>query len=143
MTFSKILKSSTDLKTILGERTLRTSVNDLKEQLTHSSIDGIANKVCVQCLHYCKTRKNLSSHSCGMCHTGAADCLYECLLNDTILNIQRHLAGTLLRCAPAYAVCESGNVFDLFRLNPFCFFRNRSSAMMYALMYNAHIFYFL
>ena len=47
-----------------------------------------------------------------------------------------------LRSTPAYAVGQTGNVFDLFGLYPFCFFRDRSTAMSNALCHWTHFFNF-
>ena len=59
----------------------------------------------IQSLHNSTSWKNLCCHSCGVSHTGTSDCLNQCFLNDTFLNIQAQLTGTLLWCTPANAVC--------------------------------------
>ena len=78
-----------------------------------------------------------------MGHSGAADGLNQSFLNDAVLDVQRQLAGTLLRSAPADAVCVAGDVLDISGLHPFRLFRDRSCAMVYALVYDAHVLYFL
>src|SRR5574344_276357 len=104
MTLTQVLKACADLKSVLGECTLGSAVCNLKEKLSHCCVDGIANEVCVEGFKNCKTRKNLCCHSRRMCHAGASDSLYKSLLNNTVLNIERKLAHTLLRCTPAGAV---------------------------------------
>ena len=39
--------TGTDGKSLFGECTLSSSVNDLKEKLPHSGIDGVTDKVCI------------------------------------------------------------------------------------------------
>ena len=72
-----------------------------------------------------------------MCHSGASDCLYESLLDDTVLNVEGQLAAALLRSAPADTVCITGNIADLLSAYPLCFFRNRCSAVIAGLMWVA------
>jgi hypothetical protein len=77
-----------------------------------------------------------------MGHTGASDRLYECFFDDTILNIKGKLAGTLLRCAPAYTVSKSGNIFNLISVYPLALFRDGSRFMLCALIDRTHFFNF-
>ena len=77
-----------------------------------------------------------------MCHTGTSDSLNESLLNDSLFHIQSQLTCTLLGSTPAYTVCQTGNIFYFFCLNPFCFFRDWSTAMMHTLCYSTHFFNF-
>ena len=60
----EVLKTSTDYKTALRECALCTSVNNLEEELAHSCVDSVANKVGIQSLKDCLTWENLRSHSC-------------------------------------------------------------------------------
>ena len=138
MALAEILKAGADREAVFRECTLRTSVDDLKEELAHSCIDRIANEVCVQGFQNGEARKDLRCHSRGMRHAGAADCLNKSFLNNTVLHVQRQLAGALLRSAPAHAMCIAGDVLDLPGFHPLCLFRNRSSAVMYCLGYRAH-----
>ena len=58
--FTKVLKTCADRKSFFGECTLGTSVNDLQEELSHSSVDSVTYKVGVQRLQNGSSRKNLS-----------------------------------------------------------------------------------
>jgi hypothetical protein len=78
-----------------------------------------------------------------MGHAGASDGLYQSLLDNAFLNVEGKLAGTLLRCTPAYAMRKTGNVFHSLCLYPLCFFRDGSTAVMYALCHGTHFFNFL
>src|SRR5699024_1030281 len=138
---AQILQTRADGQTFLGEGALGTSVNDLQEQLSHSSVDGVAYQVSVQSFHDGQAGKDLRSHGCGMGHAGAAQSLYQSLLDDSVFYIQSQLAGSLLGRAPANTVSQAGNIFYFLSFYPFCLFRNRSCAMMNALMYRTHHFY--
>ena len=77
---------------------------ELKEKLTHSNVDCVANKVCVKALKKSFAGENFRRHSSRMCHTRATDCLNECFYNNAVLYIKAELARTLLRSTPADAV---------------------------------------
>ena len=140
---AQILKSGADGQSVLGKRALRTSVYDLQEQLSHSGVDSVAYKICIQSFHYCQSGKNLRSHSGRMSHAGAADGFYQSFLDDSLFYIQGQLTCALLGSTPAYAMCQTGNVFYLLCLNPFRFFRDGGATMMYTLSDCAHFFNFL
>ena len=78
----------------------------------------------------------------GVCHAGAPKGLNQRLLDNALLHIQGQLTCALLRSTPAHTVCQTGNILYLFRLNPFRFFWDRSTAMMNALCHWTHFFYF-
>ena len=63
-----------------------------------------------------------------------------CLLYTSY--VERELTHTLLRSAPAYTVCKTGDVCDLFGFYPFAFFGYRSRAVMRSLFHAYHFFYF-
>ena len=88
------------------------------------------------------SRIYFSSHSGGVCHTGTADGLNECFLDDTVLNVEGELARALLRCTPAHTVGVCGNVGDLFCLNPLALFGNGSRTVITTLVYYAHMLNF-
>ena len=96
-----------------GRLEKETAVYDLLEQFSHSGIDSITDKVCIQSFHYSQTRQDLSSHSSRVCHTGTSDGLYQSFLDNTFFYVQGQLTGTLLSTTPTYTVCQTGNVFDL------------------------------
>ena len=75
-------------------------------------------------------------------HAGAADGLHQSLFDDAVLDVQRQLAGALLRCTPAHTVSQTGNILNFFCLHPFCLFGNGSTTMMYALCNGTHFFNF-
>jgi hypothetical protein len=76
-------------------------------------------------------------------HTGATDCLDEALYDDTLFDVQREFAGTLLRCTPTHTVGIARNVFDFLGLNPLTLFRDWSRAVVGTLFDNAHVVNFL
>ena len=77
-----------------------------------------------------------------MRHARAADGLHERFLNDALFDVQGKFARSLLRRAPADAVRQAGNVFDLFCLDPFSFFGNGGGAVVGALGNANHLFNF-
>ena len=84
------------------------------EELAHGCVDGIAHEVGVESLEHSLARQDFSSHSSRVSHTRATDCLDKALFNHAVLYVERQLAGTLLRSAPANAVSKARNVFDFF-----------------------------
>ena len=52
-----------------------------------------------------QTGQDLSSHSCGVGHTGTSNGLNQSLLDDAFLNVQGKLTCTLLRSTPSHTVC--------------------------------------
>ena len=78
-----------------------------------------------------------------MRHARAADRLNEGFLDDAVFDVERQLAGTLLRSSPANSVRQAADVLDVLGFYPFAFFRNRGSTVMYFLCYACHIFHFL
>ena len=77
-----------------------------------------------------------------MSHSRASEGLYESLLDDAVLNVERELAATLLRCAPADAVGKSGNVLDFFCMHPFSLLRNGGIGVVGAFGDAAHLLHF-
>ena len=77
-----------------------------------------------------------------MRHARATDGLDQRFLNDAVFHIQRQLAGALLRCAPADAMRQAGNIGDLRGFYPFAFFRNGRGTVMGALFDAYHFFHF-
>ena len=77
-----------------------------------------------------------------MGHARAADGLDQSLLNDALLDIERQLAGALLRRAPADAVGEAGNIGDLLGLDPLALFGDRGRTVICALRNGAHMLHF-
>ena len=78
-----------------------------------------------------------------MGHAGAANGLNESFLDDAVLDIQGQLAGTLLRCAPAYTMGEAADVLHVLGLDPLALLRNRSGAVVHFLCHTCHVFHFL
>ena len=142
-TFTEILKTCTDCKTVIGESTLASSIDDLKEELPHCGIDSVANEVGIESLKYGLAGKDLGSHCCGMSHTAAAYGLNKSFLDDTVLNVKGELASSLLRCAPADTMGETAYIGDLLGIYLFAFFGYGRGLMICALAYTAHIFNFL
>jgi hypothetical protein len=77
-----------------------------------------------------------------VCHTGATDCLYESLLNDTVLHVEAQFAGTLLRCAPADTVGITRDLLDFLYCYPFALLGDRSRSMISAFTNATHVFNF-
>ena len=77
-----------------------------------------------------------------MGHAGAAQGLNQRLFNHTVFNIQRQLARTLLRRAPAHTVSKAGDIFDFLCLDPFALFGDGSRAVICALGNGAHMLNF-
>lgn len=61
--FAKVLESRADDKSAFGECGLRSAIDDLKEQFTHSGVDSVAHEVCVESFENGLARENLGSHS--------------------------------------------------------------------------------
>ena len=74
-----------------------------------------------------------------MGHARAADGLDEALHDDTLLDVERELAGSLLGSAPSHTVGVARNVLDLLGLNPLTLFRNWSRAVVGTFFDNAHV----
>ena len=132
-------------KPLLRERTLRSAACDLRR---NSSLMAV--------LIASQTRSVFNASStvlpgrisaaiaAEMGHTRTSDGLYQGLLDDSFLYIQ----GSACRHpAAAHTSLRRGvrpeMSFDFFGLYPLCLLRDRSSAVIYALGYWAHIFYFL
>jgi len=139
---AEILRRSADGKAVLGEGGLAAAVDDLQEQLAHGGVDGVADEVGVERLENGLADQDLGGHGGGMGHAGAAQGLHETLFNDAVLDVERQLAGTLLRSAPAHTVRETGDVLDFLGLNPFTLFRDRRRSVIRALRDRAHMLYF-
>ena len=77
-----------------------------------------------------------------MGHTGATDSLHKSLFDDTVLDIQGKLAGTLLRSTPADTVGQAGDVLDLFCVHPLPFLRDRGVGVIGAFSNAAHLLHF-
>ncbi|MPN53321.1 hypothetical protein SDC9_200985 [bioreactor metagenome] len=78
-----------------------------------------------------------------MGHAGAAQCFDQRLFNDTVLDVEGQLAGTLLRRTPANTMSQARNVFDFISLYPFALFGDGGRTMMHTLGHGAHAFYFM
>ena len=109
-TLAQVVQTCADGQTVLRESGLAAAVDDLQEQLTHSNVDSVADEVGVEGLEDGLTGKDLGSHGGRVGHTRAADGLNEGLLDDAVLDVQRELAGALLRCAPTHTVRKTGDV---------------------------------
>ena len=59
---AEVFKTGTNNEAAFRESALRTSVNDLKEEFTHSGVDGIANEVCVERLEDGLAREDFAGH---------------------------------------------------------------------------------
>ena len=138
----EVFHRSADGKSVFGERRLAAAVDDLKEQLAHGGIDGVADEVGVEGLENGLADQDLRCHSGGVGHAGAADGLNQGLFDDAVLDVQGQLAGALLGCAPAHAVGEAGNILDLLGLNPFALFGDGSRAVICALGDRTHVLNF-
>ena len=68
--------------------------------------------------------------------------LDEGLLDDALLDVERQLAGTLLRGAPAHTVREAGDVGDLLGLDPLALLGDGCGAVVRALGDGAHVLHF-
>ena len=86
--------------------------------------------------------QDLSGHSGGVGHAGAADGLHQSLLDDAVFDVQGQLAGTLLRGAPAHAVGQAADVGDLLGLDPLALLGNGRGAVVGALGDRTHVLYF-
>jgi hypothetical protein len=75
-------------------------------------------------------------------HAGAADGLHQRFLDDAVLHVQRQLAGTLLRGAPAHTVGKTGDVGDLLGLHPLALLRNGRRSVISALGHGTHMLNF-
>ncbi len=78
-----------------------------------------------------------------MGHAGAAQGLHQSFLHDAVFNVEGQLAGALLGGAPADAVAEAGDVFDLIGLDPLPLLRDGRGAMLRAFCQGAHLLYFV
>ena len=140
---TKVLKAGTDGQTALGVSALGATVNDLQEEFAHSGVDGVAHQVGVQSLLNGLAGQNLTGHSGGVGHTGAADGLHQSLLNNAVLYVQRQLAGTLLGSAPTHTVGQAGNILGLRDCGPGTLLRDGGGAVIAALLDATHLFYFV
>jgi hypothetical protein len=138
-TFTEVFETCADGQTVIRESRLRTTVNDLEEQLAHSGVDSVANEVGVERFKNGLAGKYLCCHSCGVSHTGATDSFYESLLDYAVLNVKGEFASALLRCAPAYTVCKSGDIGNFLCLYPFAFFGNGSGTVVRTLGNYTHM----
>ena len=77
-----------------------------------------------------------------MSHTGAAYGLHESLFNDAVLDVESQFAGTLLRCAPADAVGQAGDVLYFLCVYPLALFRDRGVGVVGAFCDAAHLLHF-
>ena len=127
----------------LGERGLAAAVNDLQEDFAHSNVDGVADEVGVEGLEDGLTGKDLGSHGGRVGHARAADGLNEGLLDDAVLDVQRELAGALLRCAPTHTVRKTGDVGNLLSLDPLALLGDGCGAVVCTLGNGAHVLHFL
>ena len=84
------------------------------------------------------TGKDLGSHGGRVGHARAADGLNEGLLDDAVLDVQRELAGALLRCAPTHAVRKTGDVGNLLSLDPLALLGDGCGAVVCTLGNGAH-----
>ena len=141
-TLAEILHGGADRQAAFGERGLGAAIDDLQEQFAHGGVDGVADEVGIQSLKDGLADENFGGHGCRMGHAGAADRFDQSFLNDAVLHIQGQLAGTLLRCAPAYAMGEAGNVADFLRLYPLALFGDGSRAVVCALGNGTHVLNF-
>ena len=73
-----------------------------------------------------------------MRHTGAAERLDQRLFNDAVFDIERQLAGALLRSAPAHAVRKTADILDFFCRNPLALFGDGSRSVVGTLGNTAH-----
>ena len=78
-----------------------------------------------------------------MGHARAADGLNEGLLDDAVLDVQRELAGALLRCAPTHTVRKTGDVGNLLSLDPLALLGDGRGAVVCTLGNGAHVLHFL
>ena len=140
-TLTQVFQTSTDSQTALRESRLCTAVNDLEEQLAHSSIDSIAYEVGIECLKDSLTYEDLACHSSRVSHTRATDGLHQCLFDDTVLYIQTEFARTLLWSAPTNTVSHTRDVSDLFGFHPLTLFWDWSWTMVRSFSYLAHFLY--
>ena len=139
---AQVVQTCADGQTVLRESGLAAAVDDLQEQLAHCHVDGVAHQVGVQSFQNGLAGQDLACHSSRVGHAGAADGLHQSLLDDTVLDVQRQLAGALLGCTPAHTMGVAADVLDLLGLNPLALFGNGSGAMVCALGDGAHILYF-
>ena len=115
---------------------------DLEEELAHCGVDRVADEIRVERLKDGLADENLGSHRGGMGHAGAADRLDQSFFDHAVFDVERQLAGALLRRAPAHTVGETGNVLDFLCLDPFALFGNGRGAMICALGNRTHMLYF-
>ena len=85
----------------------------------------------------------MASHSSRVSHARAADGLDESFFDDTVLDVERQLASTLLGSAPANAMCQAADVLNLFCLYPLALFRNGSRTMVGAFGHTTHVLNFV
>ena len=76
-------------------------------------------------------------------HARAADGLNEGLLDDAVLDVQRELAGALLRCAPTHTVRKTGDVGNLLSLDPLALLGDGCGTVVCTLGNGAHVLHFL
>ena len=107
------------------------------------NIDGIAHQVGVQSFQNGLAGQDLACHSSRVGHAGAADGLHQSLFDDAVLDVQRQLAGALLRCTPAHTVGVAADVLDLIGLDPCALFGDGSRTMLRTFGDRAHILYLL
>ena len=136
---AQVVQTSADRQAVLGEGGLAAAVDDLQEQLTHSNVDSVADEVGVQSLQNGLAGQDLTSHSGGVGHAGAADGLNEGLLDDAVLDVQAQLAGTLLGSAPAHTMGVAADVLNFISLYPFAFFGDGGGTVLRTFCDRAHI----
>ena len=122
---AEVLEAGADHEAAVRERALRAPVDDLEEELAHRGVDRVADEVRVERLENRLADENLRGHCGGVGHARAADRLDEGFLDHAVLDVQRELAGSLLRRTPAHAVRVAADVLYLLCLHPLPLFGNR------------------
>ena len=79
----------------------------------------------------------------GRCvNVQAADCLNESFFDDAVLNVESKLTCSLLWCTPTDSMGQTGNVLDLFCIDPLSFLWNWSAAVLSTALDCTHVFNF-
>ena len=99
----------------------RAAVDDLQEQLAHGDVDRVADKVGVERFQNGLARSGFrAAMAAEWVMPEQPMRLDQRFLDDAVFDVQGQLAGALLRRAPADAVRQAGDVFDLLWLEPIC-----------------------
>ena len=138
-TFAQVIQAGTDWQSAFRKGSLAAAINDLEEQLAHGDVDGIADQIRIQRFQQSLARQYFRCHGSRVGHAGTANGFYKSFFNDSIFDIKRQLAGSLLGRTPANTMSKTTDIFNFFDLHPFAFFRNRSRSMICAFGNGAHI----